>query len=109
MAVTVPEADEAELWLPPILRTVATEGAGVPELAEQITRHADYLRSTGAWEARERLRLEVELEALVQQNLMNEFRQRVSEKEYRQVLGQMFAHQLSPWQAVTLLLDGKAK
>ena len=31
-------------WIPPILKTVATEGKGIRELADEIARHAEHLR-----------------------------------------------------------------
>jgi len=108
MAVSVPEERDAGLWIPPIVRTVATDGSGVPELAEHIARHADHLRASGAWTARERLRLEVEIEALVQQNLMSQFRERMPEEKYQRLLGQVFDHRLSPWEAVKILMNGRS-
>ena len=39
----------AEEWIPPIQRTVATQGSGIAELAETIQRHRGYLQRTGEW------------------------------------------------------------
>jgi LAO/AO transport system kinase len=107
MAIAVAEEVESPLWMPPIQRTVATEGTGVPELVTHIGNHAKFLRESGAWLARERLRLQGELESLVQQGLMSQFRNRISDRKYAQVLDQVVAHSLSPWDAVELLVNGK--
>lgn len=95
---------DSPLWLPPICKTVATDGSGIPELTEAITRHAAHLRQSGDWANRERSRLRSELETLIQENLMQDFRSSVPEETYDQVLEQVFQRSLSPWQAVEILL-----
>ena len=40
MSVTSPkEATQEDIWMPPILRTVALDGQGIPELAGWIAQH----------------------------------------------------------------------
>jgi LAO/AO transport system kinase len=97
------------MWIPPVLKTVATEGTGIPELAEQITRHAEHLRVSGDWAPRERARLASELETVLQETLMNQFHERVSEATYRQILSRVFERSLSPWEAVKMLMNGRSK
>jgi LAO/AO transport system kinase len=96
-------------WLPPIQRTVATDGKGIDELAQQIAKHGEYLRLSGDWTVRERARLEAELEAALQSALMNQFRERVSEDQYHQVMDQVFERSLSPSEAVKRLINGRLK
>jgi LAO/AO transport system kinase len=100
--------ESASMWIPPILRTVATEGTGVKELARAISRHATHLRDTNDWQRRERTRLQAELDALLQESLVSRWRGSVSEEHYQQVLQQLVERQVSPWQAVSILLDGGA-
>jgi len=97
---------EAQAWQPPILRTVATEGDGVPELVDSITRHRAYLHTTGDWQRRERARLHSELEALLRARLVSRWRETVSASQYQQVLDRLVARQISPHQAVNALIDG---
>jgi len=93
-------------WIPPILQTVATDGTGIQELADEIVRHAVHLRESGDWAARERSRLEAELDALLQQRLVSRFHDQVSQSRYEAVLDQIFQRELTPWEAVGRLLDG---
>jgi GTPase len=106
-------ADEAkevkQIWVPPILRTVATEGKGIAELAGQIARHAEHLRLSGDWAARERARLESELEAALADALMDQFRERVPESQFNEVMGRVFDRSLSPGEAARKLTNGRAK
>jgi LAO/AO transport system kinase len=108
-AVEAPEASVDNTWIPPIQRTVATEGTGVPELADEIARHREHLRQSGDWAARERSRLVSELDALLQETLVAHFRAGVSETRYEAVLEQVFQRELAPWEAVKILLNGQSK
>jgi len=97
---------EAPAWVPPIQRTVATEGKGIAELAGHIARHAAHLRLSGDWAARERARLQSEMEIARQAALMNQFRTRVPAARYAEALQRVFERSLSPWEAVRMLLNG---
>ena len=103
---TAPKAD-APMWVPPILRVVATQGTGIQELAGAIARHAEYLRSSGDWTARERARLEAELDLLIRDRLSADFHRNLPAREFEQVLGQLLRRELSPGEAADSLLDGR--
>jgi LAO/AO transport system kinase len=97
------------VWIPPIVRTMAVEGKGTPELVDAIARHADHLRQSGEWTSREHARLRSEVEALIRESLARQFRLSVPEDCYQSVLSDVFNHRLSPWSAVQSLLDGRCK
>lgn len=103
-AVTIAEYNS---WIPPIHRTVATEGKGIAELVESIARHREHLLESGDWQARERARLQAELEDLLRETLMQRFRASIPPQKYEQVLQQVLERALSPWQAVELLTNGR--
>jgi LAO/AO transport system kinase len=106
--VEAPDSHKYNSWVPPVLKTVATEGTGVAELAEAIRRHAEHLRQSGGWDARDRSRLESELEALLQDTLVVRFRDEVSDSRYQEILEEVFHRELAPLEAVRMLLNGKA-
>jgi len=97
------------LWIPPIQKTIATDGTGIPELAESIFRHASYLESSGDWSLRERSRLESELDALIQDTLTQQFRSNLPAELYDKVLGHILERKLSPWEAVETLINGRLR
>ncbi|MBM3150972.1 MAG: methylmalonyl Co-A mutase-associated GTPase MeaB [Chloroflexi bacterium] len=108
-AVTVeapPPAGEP-VWLPPILRTVATEDKGIVELAAAIDRHAGFLRQGGDWARRERARLESETEMLLQEALNSRFRAGIPQGKYEMLMARVMERRLSPWEAARVLLDGR--
>lgn len=110
MSVSAPKTKAAtKMWLPPIQRTISTEGVGIPELVEAIARHVEHLRSSGDWALRERTRLEVELEALIRNGLMTRFREELTAEAYEKVLESVVERKVSPWEAANSLLKGSSK
>ena len=91
VATDVEEAHDLEtsVWIPPIWRTVATEGEGVPELVEAIAAHRAYLEETGDLQRRERARLTAELETLLQNSMMARWRDSLSDGFYDTVLNKL--------------------
>ena len=111
MRVAAPRQDSssAPMWIPPIHRTVATEGKGIAELAESIAQHVAHLTQNGGWVIRERARLEVELDALIRETLINRFRDDVTQELYDDTLEKIIQRELSPWEAVKSLMNGRFK
>ncbi len=98
------------VWIPPIQRTVSTDGKGISELAQRIDEHAEFLRATGGWSARDQARLARELELILNQILIDQFHARQPDTRYNEVLQQVFRRSLSPWEAAAILtnVDGPA-
>src|SRR5215208_11157 len=103
MSITTPDPDST-LWLPPIHKTVATEGKGIAELAESIAKHVAYLHESGGWAARDRARLESELEAALREALMTRFHENIPQEKYDEIVEKVLSRNLSPWEAVQFLL-----
>jgi LAO/AO transport system kinase len=108
MIVDAPDASapNALLWLTPIRRTVATDGAGLPELIESIQTHAEHLRQSGEWLTRERARLEAEFDLSIQETLVARFRASVPESKFDEMLESIQNRKISPREAVNVLLKG---
>ena len=104
MAITTPTSDPT-LWVPPIHKTVATEGKGIPEVAESIAKHAAYLRQSGDWTARDRARLGSELETVLTEALKARFHETVSRDQYDEIVEKVMSRSLSPREAVKSLLN----
>ena len=96
----------AGLWIPPILRTVATEGTGLPGLVESLGAHAQHLHASGEWARRERSRLSAEFDLLLQQTLVDAFRGGVPETRLDELLDLIQKRQISPREAVGQLVEG---
>jgi LAO/AO transport system kinase len=97
-------ANHEALWMPPIKRTVATEGIGIAELVQAIASHRQHLEDTGGWKRREKARLQAELDMLLQNKLVACWRAQLPAEAYEQALDGLLSRQLSPYQAVDRLV-----
>ncbi len=107
MVVDAPMTNDIETWIPPIQRTVATEGTGIAELVTAIEKHADHLRQNGDWDKRNRVRLQAELEDLLRETLMARLRRRVPPEAFNRVLDDLVARRISPRAAANRLLENE--
>ena len=64
-------SQRADGWAPPVLKTVATEGAGVEELLATIDRYRGFLDSAGLAEQKARQNWRQRLLALLRERLLN--------------------------------------
>jgi len=102
------EINEA-LWEPPIQKTIASSGSGIPELTDSISAHLLYLNRSGDRDRRERARLESELDALIQDTLAEQFRSSLPANLYEEALTGIFDRKLSPLEAARSLMNGRKK
>jgi LAO/AO transport system kinase len=98
--------DSLPVWVPPIQRTIAIEGTGIPELGGLIAQHRAHLENTGGLKDRERTRLQAELDNLLQETLVTRWRKDIREEVYQGVLDEIVSREISPRQAVKALLNG---
>jgi LAO/AO transport system kinase len=101
----MPESDPS-LWQTPVLRTVSTEGMGIEEVKSEIARHQKYLKESGDWKSRDRERLETELNDMLQDVLLSRWRETITPERYGYVVARLVQRQITPWQALELLING---
>ena len=97
------------LWIPSVLRTVSTEGSGIPDVVEAIALHKEYLSTSGELRMRERARLMSELDYRLQDKLMERWRANITTQSYEKILEKMLNRKISPQDAVASLLNGSVK
>ena len=102
----VGETDEEEpIWVPPILRTVATEDVGIAAVWEAVESHYRYLQSSGRLQELVRERLHKELEDRVRVRLVKDWQDTTGTFKMESALQQVIAKKWSPDQAVDWLID----
>jgi LAO/AO transport system kinase len=90
-------------WRPPIVKTVATTGQGIPELVEAIGQFRAH--SLGTQAARRRTRSEYRLRELVSQRFMDHLERQVLAKgELGAVVDRIAAREVDPYTAANDLL-----
>ena len=94
-------------WTPPIQRTVATLGTGIPELAVTIHQHRQHLLISGELLQHATVSgCNRELDFLLKQALVMKWRETVSDMLYQDILKAVSERRLSPHQAVQRLILG---
>ncbi len=91
-------------WDPPVLRTVAQQGEGVPELLAQVGEHGHWLRAHGglARKARERARLR--FESLLAEEAVRRAKAQAGPDRVEAALRGIADHTLDPYTAVRGIL-----
>jgi LAO/AO transport system kinase len=100
-----PEIEPEIGWIPPVLRTIATSGDGVPDLVDLINEHRVYLQKSGKWTQRDRLRIESDVVTLLKNTLVSNWKESVNERDYNEILEIVYKRELSPSKAVDILIE----
>jgi len=98
-------AERTPGWQPTLIRTIASQGIGVEEVALAILSHGECMRQTGEWMRRDRARLQNELEIMLREKLLQQWRARIAEDFYQAALDQLCQRRLSPHRAVEVLIE----
>jgi len=95
-----------EGWRVPILKTEASRGEGIEELAEKIREHHDYIREQGTLAERRRRNLMNEVLALAAGRLRRRLEAQVRDDEsVQELLDEVVARRLDPASAAARLLE----
>ena len=98
------ELKSATGWEPPVLLTVASEGTGVPELAERIEVHLAYLDEHGGLETRRRRRYEERVTEVLRDRMWQSLRKGIPDPMWSGLLDGFFAERLPPHQVADRLM-----
>lgn len=70
---SIVEDNVDNLWLPPILKTVARDCTGVERLVEEVLNHKNHLLKTGKWQTKEFLTLHELVKKQIASSLVQDF------------------------------------
>ncbi len=91
-------------WIPPVLKTIASEFQGISELSDAVLAHAAYLRQSGQWHAKDEAAIRANIRRLVTAELIGEFRQTVPAELMEALVIKVQQRELAPNEAVRELL-----
>lgn len=91
-------------WQPPIVKTIAPSGTGVEALVGWVEAHADYLRATGGWTARETRRAASELEQILRDRMLTLLYARLPAERLAQATTAIAQRKIAPHVAAEQLL-----
>ncbi|MGH2405668.1 MAG: methylmalonyl Co-A mutase-associated GTPase MeaB, partial [bacterium] len=94
----------ADAWHPPVLRTVATSGAGVPEMLEAIDDHRRHQEATGGHASRRRTRWRREIIRIAEGRLRAQYLDRAIPGALDALVDRVAAGEIDPHTAAERLL-----
>ena len=94
-----------EAWLPPIVQTVALQGAGAADVVAAIERHRDHLRASGELVRREREILTHELETRLRDALLAGLVARLGDGLVAAAVDKILAREIDPASAARELAE----
>jgi LAO/AO transport system kinase len=104
MVVETSAAHTNDIWLPPVIRTVAIEGEGIDELVSAIEAHRKYLSDADRMHQLEQQHVEMELVDRVRDELVKQLFSVLPADVLRDVVNQVQSRALDPQTAVNQLL-----
>ncbi|MHC1781528.1 MAG: methylmalonyl Co-A mutase-associated GTPase MeaB [Anaerolineaceae bacterium] len=100
-----PEPAGEDFWIPPVLKTIATDSTGIEKVIDAIRDHTAYLEKSGEKARRENYRVQTELMALIRDSLIQRWQEGVPDALYSEVLAELNNRRISPDQALSRLLN----
>jgi len=95
----------AKDWDPPVLRTVAGAGEGVPGLLAGIRTHGAWLREHGGLEAKARSRARLRFDSLLAEEAARRARARAGAEKEERLVQAIARKALDPYAAVAQMLE----
>src|SRR5262249_45403753 len=99
-----PNGHSANIWLPPIVRTVAIEGQGVDEVVAAIDAHRAYLDKAETLADVERQYIEIELRERLQAALVTRLLENVPSEAIALIIARVQSREMDPQTAVEKIL-----
>jgi LAO/AO transport system kinase len=102
-------AERDDAWQPPIVKTIATEGAGVEELATAIENYREFHMRTRSGDGRRRAiaRWRI-LELLRERLVLQTLESAAASEKLDELAGQVASRQCDPYSAVEEIMGGKS-
>jgi LAO/AO transport system kinase len=96
---------DAESWMPEVLKTQASEGKGIEEVAGQIQKHRSYLEATGTLQKKRKSQLERRIREIIDDQLHIEFWSSERSRDLHEKLDLLLQRQSNPYDVAAGLLE----
>jgi LAO/AO transport system kinase len=93
-------ATRSDNWTPPVVKAVATEGAGIQELAETIREYEEYMQKNGLLAQRRSRNWETRLLEMLRDTFLEKARAAVSDGDLSRLAQEIAEHKRDPYSVV---------
>jgi len=98
------EESSSEDWIPPVLKTVASEFKGITDLTDSILAHAAYLRESGRWNEKDKAAVLASIRHQLIVSFLQDFNKKVPMEMIDSLVSKAQQRKISPSEAVRKLL-----
>jgi len=96
---------DAESWMADVVKTQASDGKGIDDVAAMVHRHRTWLETTGALAKKRRSRLERRIREIIDDQLHTEFWDNQRSRELHEKLDLLLQRQTNPYDVAAGLLE----
>jgi LAO/AO transport system kinase len=98
-------ATRADAWVPPVVKTVATTGAGIEELAEAIGKYQEYLTSKDLLRRRRAEHWEIRLIDMLRDTLLERARGQLPAGDLSRLAAEIAEHKRDPYSVIQDIVE----
>ncbi len=84
-------------WMPNIIKSVASENKGIPEIADEINRHKDYLHNSGKFLLKREMQTKNRIKDIVENKIKEKLWDEDGENSLNSSLSKVVLGNLSPY------------
>jgi LAO/AO transport system kinase len=92
-------------WLPPIIKTIASENNGIQNIAEHINKHSDYLKENNLFTAKREQRIKLRIKDIVENSIRERLWSNDGETSLDTLINKMSSGTLSPYHIAEEILE----
>jgi LAO/AO transport system kinase len=97
-------ATRSDNWTPPVVKTVATEGVGIQELADAIRQYETYMKKEGLLLQRRSRNWETRLLEMLRDTFLEKARAAVSDGDLTRLAAEIAEHKRDPYSVVEVIV-----
>jgi len=96
-------------WMPNIIKSIASENKGIPEINDEISRHRDYLLKTNKFYTNREKRMKIRIKEIVEEQLRKELWSEKRENSLNLSLEKVVTGNFSPYHIAEEILENFKK
>lgn len=98
---------DEQTWMADVVKTTANEGIGIEKIASEISRHREYLHSTGQFEKRRGAQLKTRIEEIISDTFINTFWNSERKQLLESTIGDLLSRSTTPYIFADQMLKSK--
>lgn len=99
------KAHDKNIWIPNIVKSVAIERIGIPEIAKEIEKHKEHLLKQNKFQTKRENQLKIRIKDIVEEKIRNELWTEKGKNSLNSALEKVIIGKLSPYHIAEEIID----